>query len=204
MRSLMIGVGALALAACSNASADNDSAALDNNAANIVLADNGAIDAGNNASDVALPTSGGATAKVLLADGADVGTATVSTDKTGLTFTLDARNMKPGTYAVHVHTTGKCEGPKFTSAGGHWNPTGKQHGKDNPLGAHYGDLPNLTVSAAGTGSVTFTIAGATMAGLLDADGAAVMIHAKPDDYKTDPTGDAGDRIACGVLAATAG
>ena len=158
MRNLMIGTAALALAACTNTTAANETDALD-------------------------------------------GTATVSAADRGLTFTFDARNMAAGTYAVHVHTTGKCEGPKFESAGGHWNPTARQHGRDNPQGAHYGDLPNLTVSAGGTGSVTFTVAGATMPGLLDADGAAFMVHAKPDDYKTDPTGNAGDRIACGVLAA---
>lgn len=202
MRNLMLGTALIALAACSNTTAANETDAMDNAAANIILADNGLVDAGNNASDAALPPSGGARATVLQADGADVGTATISTAKDGLTVTFDARNMTAGTYAVHLHTTGKCEGPKFTSAGGHWNPTGKQHGKDNPQGPHYGDLPNLTISAGGTGSVTFTVKGATMPELLDADGAAFMVHAKPDDYKTDPTGDAGDRIACGVLAAS--
>lgn len=194
MRYLMIGAATLALAACTNTTATNEATA------NVVLADNGAVAADANSS-AALPPSGGARATVTQADGADVGTATASVAKDGVTFTFDARNMTASTYAVHVHTTGKCEGPKFTTAGGHWNPTAKQHGKDNPMGAHYGDLPNLTVSAGGTGSVTFTVNGATMPGLLDADGAAFMVHAKPDDYKTDPTGDAGDRIACGVFAA---
>lgn len=194
MRYLMIGAAALALAACTDTTATKETNT------NVILADNGAVEADANAS-TALPPSGGARATVLQADGADVGTATASVGNDGVTFTFDARNMTAGTYAVHVHTTGKCEGPKFTTAGGHWNPTNKQHGKNNPLGAHYGDLPNLTVSAGGTGSVTFTVKGATMPGLLDADGAAFMVHAKPDDYKTDPTGDAGDRIACGVFAA---
>lgn len=202
MRNLMIGAAVLALAACSNTTAANETDAMDNAAANVALADNGAVEAADNSTAVALPPSGGARATVMQADGADVGTATVSVAKDGLTFTFDARNMAAGTYAVHVHTTGKCEGPKFTTAGGHWNPTNKQHGKDNPQGSHYGDLPNLTVSAGGTGSVSFTVKGATMPGLLDADGAAFMVHAKPDDYKTDPTGDAGDRIACGVLGAS--
>lgn len=200
MRNLMIGAALAALAACTNTTAVNDADGIDTGATNVVLADNGAVEATNNTA-AALPPSGGARATVLQADGADVGTATASVAKDGLTFTFDARNMPAGTYAVHVHTTGKCEGPKFTSAGGHWNPTNRQHGKDNPQGAHYGDLPNLTVSTGGTGSVSFTVAGATMPGLLDADGAAFMVHAKPDDYKTDPTGDAGDRIACGVFAA---
>jgi superoxide dismutase, Cu-Zn family len=198
MRYLMIGTAALALAACTNTTAVNETAAIDNASDSVVLADNGAVATPGNA--MALPASGGARATLAMADGADVGSAVASAAANGLTFTVDARNMPAGTYAVHVHTTGKCEGPKFESAGGHWNPLGKQHGRDNPQGAHYGDLPNLTISSGGTGSVSFTVPGAAMNGLLDADGAAFMIHAKPDDYKTDPTGNAGDRIACGVFA----
>lgn len=197
MRYLMIGTAALALAACSNTSAANETDALANGAGNVVLADNGAVAAAGNAT--ALPPSGGARATLTKADGADVGTAIASTAAGGLTFTVDARNMTAGTYAIHVHTTGKCEGPKFESAGGHWNPAAKQHGRDNPQGAHFGDLPNLVISARGTGSVSFAAAGATMDGLLDSDGAAFMIHAKPDDYRTDPAGNAGNRIACGVF-----
>lgn len=200
MRNLMIGAAVLALAACTNTTAANEADALGDGATNVVLADNGAVELTDG--NATLPPSGGARATVAKADGAAVGTAVASVADGGLTFTFDARNMTAGTYAVHVHTTGKCEGPKFESAGGHWNPTAKQHGRDNPQGAHYGDLPNLTVSQGGTGSVTFTVAGADMAGLLDADGAAFMVHAKPDDYKTDPTGNAGDRIACGVFAAS--
>ena len=190
-----IGVAAIALAACSNTTAANGS-----DAANVALADNGAAaaPAGNAA---AAATGGGAVATVAMADGKDVGTVTANPAGDGLALTFNARNMTAGTYAVHVHTTGKCEGPAFQSAGGHWNPAGKQHGRDNPEGAHYGDLPNLTVAADGTGSVGFTIAGATLPALLDADGASFMVHAKPDDYKTDPSGNAGDRIACGVFAA---
>lgn len=199
MRYLMIGAAVLALAACTNTTAANETDKLDTAASNVALADNGAIETPGNTT--ALPPSGGARATVTTADGADSGTVTASAAGGGVTVTFDARNMTAGTYGVHVHTTGKCEGPKFESAGGHWNPTGKQHGRENPNGAHMGDLPNLTVSAGGTGSVTYTIAGATMAGLLDADGAAFVVHAKPDDYKTDPSGNSGDRIACGVFAA---
>lgn len=197
MRYLMIGTAALALAACTNTTAANETDALNTGASNVTLADNGVVAAPGNTT--VLPASGGARATLAMADGADVGTAIASTAASGLTFTVDARNMPAGTYAVHVHTIGKCEAPKFESAGGHWNPTNKQHGRDNPQGAHYGDLPNLTISGRGTGSVSFTVAGATMDGLFDSDGAAFMIHAKPDDYKTDPTGNAGDRIACGVF-----
>lgn len=200
MRNLMMGTAALALAACTNTTAANETDALDNAPASVALADNGAVEAPAGHTS-ALPASGGARATVTTAAGGSAGTVTASTADGALTVTFDARNMTAGTYGVHVHTTGKCEGPKFESAGGHWNPTGKQHGRDNPNGAHYGDLPNLTVSAGGTGSVTFTIVGATMPGLLDADGAAFVVHAKPDDYKTDPSGNSGDRIACGVFAA---
>lgn len=115
-------------------------------------------------------------------------------------LTVDAVGLKPGAHALHIHNVGKCNAPDFMSAGPHWNPTGKQHGRDNPMGAHHGDLPNLLIGTDGRGSLTIGVPG-TMAELLDADGAAVMIHAQPDDYKTDPTGNAGGRIACGVLTA---
>lgn len=200
MRNLMIGAAALALAACTNTTAADETDALGDAPANVALANNGAVETPANES--ALPPSGGARATVTIAAGAEAGTVTASTADGGMTITFDARNLAAGTYGVHVHTTGKCEGPKFESAGGHWNPTGKQHGRDNPNGAHYGDLPNLTVSAGGTGSTTFIIAGATISALLDADGAAFVVHAKPDDYKTDPSGNSGDRIACGVFAAS--
>jgi Cu-Zn family superoxide dismutase len=111
--------------------------------------------------------------------------------------------MQRGTYAAHVHTVGACTAPDFTSAGPHWNPTGAQHGRNNPAGMHKGDLPNLSVGTDGRGSLEFLIAGAALRGgaapLLDADGAAVVIHAQADDYRTDPAGNAGARIACGVL-----
>ena len=113
--------------------------------------------------------------------------------------------MAPGTYAIHLHAVGKCEGPKFTTAGPHFNPAMKMHGRDNPMGPHLGDLPNIVVGAGGSGSVDYEVAGLTLTGgaapLLDADGAAVVVHAGPDDYKTDPSGNSGDRIACGLLNA---
>jgi Cu-Zn family superoxide dismutase len=117
---------------------------------------------------------------------------------------IEATGMSPGTYGAHVHTTGRCDAPTFTTAGPHWNPTGQMHGKDNPKGMHRGDLPNLMVGADGRGSFEYTIPNAILSGMLptklvDEDGAAVVIHAKPDDYRTDPSGNSGDRIACGVL-----
>lgn len=136
-------------------------------------------------------------------DGRDHGMATATEGPDGITVTVEARGVPAGTRAFHVHTAGRCEGPAFESAGDHWNPTDREHGRDNPRGAHLGDMPNLTIAADGTGSGTATIAGATIAGatnpLLDADGAAVIIHEGEDDYRTDPTGNAGGRIACGVF-----
>jgi Cu-Zn family superoxide dismutase len=128
-------------------------------------------------------------------------TATQSGD--AIRVRLEATGMQRGTYAAHVHTTGACTAPDFTSAGPHWNPTGAQHGKNNPAGMHKGDLPNLSVGTDGRGSLEFLIAEASIRGgagpLLDADGAAVVVHAQADDYRTDPSGNAGARIACGVL-----
>ena len=136
-------------------------------------------------------------------DGAAMGNVTLSEDPNGVTIKIDASGLPAGAHGVHLHTTGLCEGPKFASAGGHWNPGGKQHGRDNPAGAHLGDLANFEVAAGGGGSTSFLVAGVTISGaggLADADGTALVIHAKADDYKTDPSGDSGDRIACAVLA----
>ncbi|MDB5715162.1 MAG: superoxide dismutase family protein [Sphingomonadales bacterium] len=108
--------------------------------------------------------------------------------------------LPPGDHGLHIHTVGLCEGPAFASAGPHWNPDMKMHGRDNPMGAHRGDLPNLQIGTDGTGTVSFDLPGGT-ASLLDADGASIMVHAAPDDYKTDPSGASGGRIACGVFVA---
>ena len=115
---------------------------------------------------------------------------------------VQAAGLPAGHYGVHVHAVGRCEGPAFASAGAHWNPTGRQHGTLNPAGHHLGDLPNLDVDAQGAGRLEFAITGASLSGadgILDADGAALVIHAAADDYKTDPSGNSGARIACGVL-----
>ncbi len=153
--------------------------------------------------EVGEPLAGGARAVALLrtADGAEVGRATATEVTGGLRFTLDARGVPAGMHGVHVHTTGKCDPPDFASAGGHWNPTGMRHGSMNPQGPHEGDLPNLNVGSDGRGTIGVTIQGATMAGLLDADGSAIVIHAGQDDLMTDPAGNSGARIACGVFAA---
>jgi Cu-Zn family superoxide dismutase len=111
--------------------------------------------------------------------------------------------LTPGQHGMHIHTIGKCTGPDFASAGGHLNPEGKQHGLENPLGAHEGDLPMLTADANGAGSLDFT-AHSSFDALFDADGSAFVIHAAPDDMKTDPTGNSGARVLCGVFEKKSG
>jgi Cu-Zn family superoxide dismutase len=143
-----------------------------------------------------------AVAMLQTADGQSAGSASATETPDGLAIALNVEGMSPGEHGVHLHTTGSCEPPKFESAGGHWNPTERQHGLDNPQGHHAGDMPNLTVAADGTGTLEYTLAGATLAGLLDADGSAFVVHAMGDDQKTDPSGDSGDRIASGVFSAT--
>lgn len=133
--------------------------------------------------------------------GADAGAVRVS-DKDGGTLHVALKSMKAGSYAMHFHGVGKCEGPDFKSAGGHWNPDGKQHGRKNPKGAHAGDLINLKVAADGKVTEAFELPDntkANIAALIDDDGAAFVIHAGPDDMKSDPAGDAGSRIICGVF-----
>ena len=120
----------------------------------------------------------------------------------GVEVRVQAAGLPAGHYGVHLHAVGRCEGPAFASAGAHWNPTGRQHGSLNPSGHHLGDLPNLDVDGQGAGRLEFAIAGASMSGpngIFDADGAALVIHAAADDYRTDPSGNSGARIACGVL-----
>jgi Cu-Zn family superoxide dismutase len=143
-------------------------------------------------------------AEIKGADGRLAARAAVGAAGHSLRVRLEAAGLPPGTYGVHVHAVGLCDPPAFASAGPHWNPAARQHGKDNPMGMHMGDLPNLVVTADGRGGYDYAIADATLAGpgadaLLDADGAAVVIHAQADDYRTDPSGNSGARIACGVL-----
>ena len=137
------------------------------------------------------------------ADGGDAGMVTLAEDGKAVTIKVEVAGLQPGPHGVHLHTVGRCDGPKFDSAGPHWNPLGKQHGKDNPEGAHLGDLANLDVGADGRGTASFTLSGQSLMGgehpLIDLDGAALVIHAKADDYKTDPSGASGDRVACAVL-----
>jgi superoxide dismutase, Cu-Zn family len=135
--------------------------------------------------------------------GQTVGTANFTQAGNVVRILVEAKGLPPGPHAVHVHAVGKCEPPDFSSAGPHFNPTNKQHGALNPQGPHAGDLPNLTVAPDGTGRMETTTEqlslGSGPTSVWDADGSAVIVHANADDFKTDPTGNAGARIACGVL-----
>lgn len=148
-----------------------------------------------------LPHGRVATAALVTAAGLPAGRARVMEVGGGLRVTIDARGLAPGEHGAHLHTVGRCDPPDFASAGGHWNPASAKHGSMNPQGPHAGDLPNLVIGPDGRGALGVTLAGATMAGLLDADGAALVIHAAADDLMTDPSGNSGARIACGVLTA---
>jgi superoxide dismutase, Cu-Zn family len=142
-----------------------------------------------------------ATAQLANADGKPVGTAVVFRRSGEVTASVTINGLPGAIHGLHLHAIGKCEAP-FTSAGPHLNPGGHQHGKDNPLGAHLGDLPNIIIDKAGLGSVTATLGidwAAISAALSDDDGTAIVLHAAADDYRTDPTGNSGARIACGVL-----
>lgn len=190
---LTIAASSIALSACTKTDAPVDNAA----EANELAFDNAA---GGNSAMAGVPT----TANFNGGDGALLGTVTISEDPAGLVMNISGVGMPAGTHGIHLHEKGLCDGPKFESAGAHWNPAGKKHGRDNPAGAHAGDLANLNVAADGTATVSVPVAGAKMSSgnmmLADADGTALVIHAKADDYKTDPSGDSGERIACAVLA----
>jgi Cu-Zn family superoxide dismutase len=149
------------------------------------------------------PAAPGASVEINDASGSLRATGTLQQRADGIAVHIQAHGMKPGSYGIHVHAVGQCAGPAFASAGGHWNPTGKQHGRDNPMGMHEGDLPNLVIGSDGNGTLDAVVAGGKLsdgaAALLDADGAAIVIHAAADDYKTDPSGNSGARVACGVV-----
>ncbi|QIK96352.1 superoxide dismutase family protein [Sphingomonas sp. HDW15A] len=180
----------LAIAAC----ADNEPVAND---VNLTMNDTALSDTnlvGNDAAPLA------PAANFVGGDGAALGSVTVEDSAGGVVLRLAGSGMPAGTHGLHIHMVGKCEGPKFESAGAHWNPDNKQHGLENPEGPHRGDLPNATVGADGSLTESLTIAGVSLAELRDSDGSALVVHAQPDDNMTDPSGNSGDRIACAVIA----
>jgi Cu-Zn family superoxide dismutase len=143
--------------------------------------------------------TGGAPMLLVNSAGQSIGTVRAWQTAGGVSFHISASGLPHGLHGVHVHAVGRCDPPDFASAGSHWNPSGKQHGLNNPAGPHAGDLPNVEVAANGVLSATLTAPGASIASMLDRDGAALVIHANADDYATDPSGNSGPRIACAVI-----
>lgn len=133
--------------------------------------------------------------------GQSVGTVSAWQTAGGVGVRILASGLPHGIHGIHVHSAGRCDGPKFESAGPHWNPASRKHGLSNPAGPHGGDLPNVTVAANGVLSTIVTVPGASLSAgsLADGDGAALVIHASADDNVTDPSGNSGDRIACAIL-----
>ncbi len=131
--------------------------------------------------------------------GKNIGSVKITETAQGLLLLGEFQNLPGPEHAVHIHSVGLCEGPKFSTAKGHWNPALRQHGLHNSKGAHKGDIPNLRVNAKGAARLTGFIGGVSLSDLRDTDGASIVIHAGPDDNMTDPAGNSGDRIACGVI-----
>ena len=140
----------------------------------------------------------GARADLYNASGDRVATATLFQQNDGVRVRVSAASVPSGEHGFHVHEAGQCE-PPFTSAGGHFNPSARKHGFQNPQGPHAGDLVNLPANWTSGNIVETVSAGLTLESLFDANGSALIIHAGPDDYRTDPSGNSGDRIACGVI-----
>lgn len=149
------------------------------------------------------PRTGTATAEMRDAQGRMVGGAIFTEVSDGVRILLEVRGLPPGLKGVHIHEVGKCDPPAFTSAGDHFNPAKRQHGLQNPLGPHAGDLPNIQIDGDGNGRLETVTDRVTLStgptSVFDSDGSALVVHGAPDDFKTDPTGNSGGRIVCGVI-----
>jgi superoxide dismutase, Cu-Zn family len=152
------------------------------------------------------PAPPAALARLVDDKGQAVGSAVFSQERGGgVRILVEVVGLAPGDHAVHIHEVGRCEPPAFESAGAHFNPTKAEHGTSNPRGPHAGDLPDVTVNTEGKGHMEVTAKLVTLnkkvpASLLDADGSAIVIHERADDKRTDPSGNSGTRIACGVIS----
>jgi len=157
------------------------------------------------AATVAHAASKSAHADIVNAQGTTIGQAKFKSTADGVAISVKVSQLPAGEHGIHIHNVGKCDGPAFTTAGGHFNPTSAHHGIHNAAtpNPHIGDLPNLTVGDNGKGKLTFVAKGATLTdgpnSLFHDGGTALVIHAKPDDLASDPSGNSGDRIACGII-----
>lgn len=191
------------LAACGN---DNtDEPPTESDGATETTSDDGTD---NQETTESAPAGGGEIAMVTIDlmnnDGDAIGTAELTDEEDGVTVALQAENLEQGMHGIHFHQEGMCETPDFKSAGDHFNPENSMHGLENSDGPHAGDLPNIEVSEDGTVSQEFKAENVTLKigeenSLLKEGGTALVIHAGEDDQKTDPSGDSGDRVACGVI-----
>jgi superoxide dismutase, Cu-Zn family len=145
-----------------------------------------------------------ATATVRSANGTELGVLRLETVDAGVRISGQLTGLTPGAHGIHFHAVGRCDAPDFASAGSHFNPRGSQHGLANPAGPHAGDLPAIGADASGRAMVDATTPLVTLnasdrTGLFDADGTAIVVHAANDDQRTDPSGNSGGRVACGVV-----
>ena len=153
------------------------------------------------------PDETSASANFVNAEGLEIGNATLTQGEDGVSITGELTGVAPGEHGFHFHQVGDCDATsQFESAGSHFNPTGHKHGLENPEGPHAGDLPNVTASEAGTVTLdlstdTVSLVEGDEAYVFDEDGTALVLHANADDHRTDPSGNSGDRIACGVIEA---